>query len=207
MPRLDEDFLALPADYLADAALSRADAQGVEHADFRLERIRKASITLRDGQLESSADDQVFGLSVRVLHDGAWGFASGVDRTAQAAARLAEQAVATARVSRVLSTEPVQLADEPVHSGASWISDYQINPFEIPAEQRMARLLELSERLLSADGVDHVNASLVQVQENKYYADSAGTRTVQQRVRIQPELTAVQVDLAGGRFSAMRTLA
>ena len=50
--------------------------------------------------------------------------------------------------------------------------------------------------------MDHVNALLVQVQENKYYADSAGTRTVQQRVRIQPEFTAVQVDLAGGRFSA-----
>jgi TldD protein len=107
----------------------------------------------------------------------------------------------------VLSSEPVRLADEPVHAGVSWISDYQINPFDVPAEQRMARLLELSERLQSADGVDHVNALLVQVQENKYYADSAGTRTVQQRVRVQPEFTAVQVDLAGGRFSSMRTLA
>ncbi|HEX4726240.1 MAG TPA: TldD/PmbA family protein [Jatrophihabitans sp.] len=207
MSRLDEDFVALPADYLADAALGRADALGAEHADFRLERIRTASTTLRDGQLDSSSDDQVFGLSVRVLHQGAWGFAAGVDRNPGAVAELAEQAVATAKLSRVLSSEPVRLADEPVHAGVSWISDYQINPFDVPAEQRMARLLELSERLQSADGVDHVNALLVQVQENKYYADSAGTRTVQQRVRVQPEFTAVQVDLAGGRFSSMRTLA
>src|SRR5690349_16440399 len=107
MPSLDEDFLALPADYLADAALSRADSLGAEHADFRLERIRTATTTLRDGQLESSADDQVYGLSVRVVHDGAWGFASGIDRTPEAAAMLAEQAVATARLSRVLSSDPV----------------------------------------------------------------------------------------------------
>jgi TldD protein len=131
MPSLDEDFLAVPTDYLADAALSRADALGAEHADFRLERIRTGATTLRDGQPESSVDDQVYGLAVRVVHDGAWGFASGIDRTPQAAATLAEQAVATARVSRVLSSDPVRLADEPVHSQASWISAYEINPFDI----------------------------------------------------------------------------
>jgi TldD protein len=207
MPSLDEDFLAVPADYLADAALSRADALGAEHADFRLERIRTGATTLRDGQPESSVDDQVYGLAVRVVHDGAWGFASGIDRTPQAAATLAEQAVATARLSRVLSSDPVRLADEPVHSQASWISAYEINPFDIAPAERMGRLVELSERLLGADGVDHVDASLIQVLENKYYADSAGTRTVQQRVRVHPEFTAVQVDLAGGTFSSMRTLA
>jgi TldD protein len=207
MPTLDEDFLALPADYLADAALDRADSLGAEHADFRLERIRTATTTLRDGRLESSADDQVFGLSVRVVHDGAWGFAGGIDRTPEAAAMLAEQAVATARLSRVLSSDPVRLADEPVHPGASWVSAYQTNPFDVPAEERTGRLLELSERLLGADGIDHVDAELLQVLENKYYADSAGTRTAQQRVWVHPEFTAVRVDVAGGSFSSMRTLA
>ena len=120
---------------------------------------------------------------------------------------LAEQAVATARLSRVLSSDPVRLADEPVHSRASWISAYQINPFDVAAEERTGRLLELSERLLGADGVDHVNANLIEVLENKYYADSAGTRTLQQRVRVHPEFTAVRVDMASGGFSSMRTLA
>jgi TldD protein len=207
MPSLDPHFLALPASALADAALSRAAELGAEHADFRLERIRTGLIRLRDAQLESISDDSDLGLAVRVVHDGAWGFASGIERTPEAARQLAEQAVATARLSRVLSSEPVQLADEPVYSDATWISSYQLNPFEVPQPERIARLTELAERLLAADGVDHVSARLMQVQENKYYADSAGTVTTQQRVRIYPEFTAVQVDLANGSFASMRTIA
>jgi TldD protein len=207
MPELDASFLALPAATLADAALDRARQLGAEHADFRLERVRTGVIRLRDGQLESTAEDVDLGLAVRVVHDGAWGFASGVERTPEAARELAERAVATARLSRVLSSDPVQLADEPVYSGATWISSYRLNPFEVPLADRIGRLAELTDRLLAADGVDYVQTELRQVQENKYYADTAGTITNQQRVRLHPEFTAVQVDLAGGGFSTMRTVA
>ncbi|MEO7261873.1 MAG: TldD/PmbA family protein [Jatrophihabitantaceae bacterium] len=207
MASIDAAFLALPASSLADAALSRARELGASHADFRLERIRVASLSLRDGQLDSSTDDEDLGLAVRVVHEGAWGFASGIDRTPAAAARLAEQAVATAKLSRVLSSDPVELAAEPVYPEASWVSDYDVNPFEVPAADRLARLSELSDRLRAADGVDHVDASLIQVLENKFYADTAGTVTTQQRVRLNPEFTAVQVDRAHGGFSSMRTLA
>jgi TldD protein len=207
MPELDATFLALPLATLADAALSRARELGASHADFRAERIRTGSIGLRDATLDSVSDDADLGIAVRVVHEGAWGFASGIDRTPAAAARLAEQAVATARLSRVLSSDPVELADEPVHADRTWVSSYEINPFDVPATDRIALLTELSQGLLGADGVDHVDAHLVQVLENKYYADSAGTSTTQQRVRIFPEFTAVQVDPAGGGFSSMRTLA
>jgi TldD protein len=207
MPELDATFLALPLATLADAGLSRAWELGASHADFRAERIRTGSIGLRDATLDSVSDDADLGIAVRVVHEGAWGFASGIDRTPAAAARLAEQAVATARLSRVLSSDPVELADEPVHADRTWVSSYEINPFDVPATDRIALLTELSQGLLGADGVDHVDAHLVQVLENKYYADSAGTSTTQQRVRIFPEFTAVQVDPAGGGFSSMRTLA
>jgi TldD protein len=207
MPEIDPSFLALPRAQLADAALARATELGATHADFRLERIRSASLTLRDGEVDSASDDEDLGVAVRVVHDGAWGFASGIELTADAVRRLADQAVATARVSRVLSTEPVELAAEPVYRDATWISTYEINPFDIAERERIEVMTELSARLLSADGVDHVDAHLTQVIENKYYADSAGTSTTQQRVRIHPVFTGVQVDVAGGGFSSMRTLA
>jgi TldD protein len=207
MPEIDADFLALPASVLADAALSRARDLGAEHADFRLERIRVADLSLRDAKLESSVDSEDLGIAVRVVHNGAWGFASGIDRSPEGAALLAEQAVATAKVSRVLSSGPVELADEAVYPGATWVSSYQINPFDIPQPERVALLTDYSERLLGADGVDHVDARLTQVLENKYYADVAGTVTTQQRVRINPGFTAVQVDMAGGGFSSMSSVA
>jgi TldD protein len=207
MSEIDPSFLAMPARGLAAAALERAQALGAEHADFRLERIRVGRLHLRDGALDSSSDGEDVGLAVRVIHDGTWGFASGITRTPEAAAALAEQAIATARVSRVLSSEPVVLAPEQIYSDVSWVSSYEINPFDVPVAERAARIGELSERLLAADGVDHVDASLMQVIENKFYADTAGTMTTQQRVRIHPEFTAVSVDRGAGAFYSMRTLA
>jgi TldD protein len=207
MSAIDPIFLALPARELAAAALDRALELGAEHADFRLERIRVGTLNLRDAQLESSSDTEDVGLAVRVVHQGAWGFASGVTRTVEAAVRLAEQAVATAQLSRVLSSDPVALAGEPVYADVTWISAYDIDPFTVAESERLGRLTELSERLLSADGVDHVDAHLMQVLENKFYADSAGTITTQQRVRMHPAFTAVNVDRGAGAFSSMRTLA
>src|SRR4051794_30387956 len=107
---VDPAFLAFPARELAAAALPRAQELGATHADFRLERIRVGRLSLRDGQLDSASDSEDVGLAVRVIHAGAWGFASGIPRTTAAAAALAEQAVATAKISRVLSSEPVELA-------------------------------------------------------------------------------------------------
>jgi TldD protein len=207
MPDIDASFLALPARGLAAAALERAQQLGAEHADFRLERIRVGRLSLRDARLDSSSDNEDIGLAVRVVVDGAWGFASGITRTGAGAVTLAEQAVATARVSRVLSSEPVELAPEQVYQDVTWVSAYEIDPFTVPEAERIGRLAELSERLLAADGVDHVDASVMHVLENKFYADTAGTMTTQQRVRIHPEFTAVNVDRGAGAFSSMRTLA
>ena len=207
MAQIDPTFLALPARRLADAALGRARELGAEHADFRLERIRVASFNLRDAQLESATDTEDVGLAVRVVHDGAWGFAAGIDLTPDGAARLADQAVATARMSKVLSKDPVVLAPEATYSDVTWISAYELDPFDVAEADRVGRLTELSERLMAADGVDHVDAHLTHVLENKFYADSSGTTTTQQRVRLQPQFTAVQVDRSAGAFSSMRTLA
>jgi TldD protein len=209
---VDPSFLALPLRALADAALARARALGAEHADFRLERVRSADLRLRDARPAGGSDSTDLGYAVRVVHGGAWGFASGVDLTMDAAARVAGQAVAMARLSaRVIaaagSDEQVRLADEPVHGDRTWVSSYQVDPFTVPDADKAGLLAEWSGRLLAAPGVSHVDASLTSVHENKFYADTAGTTTTQQRVRLHPQLTAVSVDAGSGDFDSMRTLA
>ncbi|MGP3981553.1 TldD/PmbA family protein [Streptomyces sp. KR80] len=209
---VDQSFLALPLRALADAALARARSLGAEHADFRFERVRNASWRLRDGKPAGSSDTTDLGYAVRVVHGGAWGFASGVDMTPDAAARVAASAVAMAELSAQViaaagSDERVELAPEPVHADRTWVSSYEINPFDVPDAEKGGLLTEWSEQLLAAEGVDHVDASLVTVQENKFYADTAGTSTTQQRVRLHPQLTAVAVDPQSGEFDSMRTIA
>jgi TldD protein len=204
---VDESFLALPLSALTDAALTRALDLGCEHADLRVERIRTQTISLRDARLEALSDGEDLGLAVRVVHEGTWGFAAGVVLTAAEAVRLAEQAVEVARISAAVKSDPVELAPEPVHPDGQWVSDYDVDPFEVPDAEKTGLLTELSEQLLAADGVEHVQSSCMHVKEQKYYADTAGTRTRQQRVRIAPEFTALTVDRATGAFESMRTLA
>ena len=205
MPELDPSFLALPLHEVSAAALERAAELGCSAADVRVERIREGVRSFRDRSLESSADSVVLGLSVRVVHEGVWGFASDLGLSVGTAVRLVDRAVATARVSRPLTPDRVELADEPVHADATWVSAYDLDPMTVDEAERQGRMLELSEVLLRAPGVTHSSATLHWVHENKFFANLAGTTTTQQRVRISPQLTAVSVGEHG--FATMRTLA
>jgi TldD protein len=204
---VDDDFTALPLTALADAALARAADLGATHADLRVERVREQVVRLRDARLEGSNDSADLGVAVRVVHDGAWGFAAGVDLTVEGVVRLVDQAVALAQVSVPLATRRVELAPEPSHGVASWVSPYEVDPFAVDDTVKIGLLAERSAALLAADGVDHVDASSYAVKEQKFYADLAGTRTTQQRVRVEPGLTVVGVDADSGAFETMTSIA
>lgn len=204
---IDPSFTDLPLHRLADAALSRARDFHVSHADFRLERIRSQSLRLRDAALQGSDDGQDLGFGVRVIVDGTWGFASSVRLTVEEAVRVTEQAVSVAKVAALINHEPIELATEPPHPNATWVSSYDVDPFTIPTGDKVELLAAWSRQLLAGDRVQHVGATLQQVMENKFYADTAGTSTTQQRVRIGPVLEAHGFDKDSGHIDSMRTLA
>jgi TldD protein len=202
---IDPEFTALPLRDLTDAALAQARSLGAQHADFRAERIRLQHIGLSDGNLQTLIDADDTGLAVRVIVDGTWGFASAVDLDPDAAARAARQAVEMARVAAAINTEPIELAPEPGYGDVTWVSAYEVDPFTVSIADRVALLGQWSRDLLVDDAVSHVDASLQQVRECKFYSDGTTTAT-QQRVRLHPSVTAVAVT-DDGRFDTMRTLA
>jgi TldD protein len=203
--RIDPEFAALPLRTLADAALQRAADLGAQHADFRAERVRGQRIRLSDARLETLLDADDVGLAVRVVVDGVWGFAATVDLTPEAAARTAEQAVDVARVAAPIAAERIELADEPGHGEVTWISSYVTDPFDVSVGEKIALLGQWSGELLAHEGIDHVDAGLHAVKECKFYADGV-TTALQQRVRLNPAVTAVSLS-PDGRFETMRTLA
>ena len=204
---IDADFLSLPRQQLADAALAAATAAGASHADLRIHRLINEIIQLRDGELETAVLNREIGLAVRVVVDGTWGFASHAELSPEVAAETARRAVAVARTLAVLNTDRVELASEPVYTDATWVSSYRIDPFTVPLADKITVLDEYSGRLLAADGINHVSASLMSVKEQTFYADAAGSSITQQRVRVQPRFEAITVDSGGGGFDSMRTLA
>ncbi|MGI8685934.1 MAG: PmbA/TldA family metallopeptidase, partial [Acidimicrobiales bacterium] len=206
MPDVDPEFLALPFRRLADAALSKAGQLGATYADFRLERRRGQNIKVRDRSLERLTDGETVGYAVRVVHGGAWGFASAVDLTPEAVAATAASAVAVATTLAPLNSEPVELAPEPSYQG-TWVSSYDIDPFSVPDTDKVAFLTSVNERMLSTGKVDHADFNVRQVLECKFFADLNGSDLVQQRVRVDGDFTATRVDGATGSFDTMRSCA
>jgi len=206
-PALDPSFTALPYRSLGDTALARAQELGVTHADFRFERLRYQHLGVRDGVLQGAADTADLGFAVRVVHGGAWGFASGVVLTDAEAVRLVESAVAVAKVAAEMTASPVELADEPTYDDVTWVAPYDIDPLEVSTADKAGLLIDWTNRLREHHVVEHATANLQQVHENKYYADLTGTRITQQRVRLQPRFEAMGSDAGTGAFDAMRSVA
>ena len=204
MAELDPSFLALPFRMLADAALSRAEELGATYADFRFERQKRQSVKARDRGLERLVDTEILGYAVRVVHGGAWGFASGFDLSPAAAAGTASAAVEVAGALAQMNSEPVELAPEPTHQG-TWVSQYDEDPFAVPDADKVDLLVSVNDRVLASGKVAHVDFSVDQVLENKYFASLEGSDLTQQRVRVAGDFEAVRVDDRTGAFDTMRS--
>ena len=204
--QVDADFLALPLGACSDAALSRARELGASHADVRVVSILSSYTRVRDARLEGALLDEDRGLAVRVVVDGCWGFAASDRVDVDTARSLADRAVALARISAPLSTARVELAPEPVHVG-TWVSAYDVDPFDVPEAERLELLTRRSAALNAHAAVAHSTATLRSVKERVHYADLAGTRTTQQRVRVESDITAIAVDPSTGSFETMATTA
>ena len=120
--QIDPTFTSLPYRRMAEAALTRAQDFHVSHADFRFERVRYQDIRVRDGRPQGASDTEDIGFAVRVILNGAWGFASGVVLTPDSAVQVTETAIQTAQVAAAMTSRPVALADEPTYSDVTWAS-------------------------------------------------------------------------------------
>lgn len=195
-----------PSSSLIDRILELSQQEGVQHADVRLTRTRHGSISLRDTDLESLEDSERSGIGLRVVVDGAWGFAAVGGWALDDPAGLVNRAIGLARLARRLHTSPVELAPEPVHVG-SWTQPADIDPFDVSVADRIGLITERSMRLLAAESVDHVDAFVQYVREETLYADLSGTRTDQSRYRIAAEWSATAIDPRTGSFDSLRTIA
>ena len=176
------------------------------NAELRVERIRSQRVRLRDAAPEGSSDDTEFGMGVRVVVDGAVGFAATVDVRPTEAANLVRSAIETARVTARAGGGRVELAPEPSHGEVNWTSAFEIDPGTVPLADKVARARGVESPVARrTSGISHVTAEVLSVGEETFLADLSGTRATQRRVRLHPQLEALALSEAG--FETMRTLA
>src|SRR5688572_5103020 len=155
----------------AEAALARAASLGAAYADIRVSRYRRESIATRERQVQSVSRSTSYGLGLRVLVNGAWGFAA-TNRVEPGAARAAaDQAVAIARANAMLASRKVVLANADRVVG-SWNNPIKRDPFEVPLDTKIQFLMKLNEAAMAVKGVSFVSSQILFVDEQKYFASS-----------------------------------
>ncbi|MDZ7577557.1 MAG: TldD/PmbA family protein [Candidatus Nanopelagicales bacterium] len=193
----------IDVDAVIDAALDAT--RQLDHCDVRIVATRTAYLTQRDHDPMANVDQLALGVGVRVLDQGCWGFAGTADVSPEGAAKAATHASAMLRASRAAATSRVELAPEPVHIG-EWTSQFAVDPFDIPAADRMSWLSAHCDNLLAAGPVHHASGSVMAVREQTAFGSSAGSRLKQTRVRLHAEITGIRVSDDGG-FESLRTTA
>jgi TldD protein len=158
---------------IVDACLDAADAAGASYCDVRVVDTLTQSLSVRTGRVEEVSSSVSLGLGVRVLADGAWGFASTSQVTQRDGVRVARSAVTIARASAIVGGAPVVLSDLDPARG-TWVGPCAQDPFAVPVARKLEVLAAADEELRAepAVKVSHAHMSIVRVK--KIFASSAG---------------------------------
>ena len=178
---------------LAMRALDAAKSAGAEYSDVRISQNRSQAIQAREHRVQSLSDSETFGFGVRVLVNGAWGFAASRDLSPDEMVRVARQAVAQAQANRAALERPVVLAPVTPTANGTWRGPAEIDPFDVPIEEKVALLLDANAAALKVSGAKFVSSGMFFLREEKTLATSDGTYVVQTIFRSQPQMTVTAV--------------
>jgi TldD protein len=158
---------------LSSRALNTASQRGATYADVRVVDDRSRALATKNGKIGNASDSQSLGLSVRVLMDGAWGFASSSELSRGAIDATAARAVEIAKASAKVKQSDVKLAAEkPVV--ADWTTPYKIDPFSISIEQNLSLLQKIDAELRSVKGVTLAETNMNFRREEQWFISSEG---------------------------------
>jgi TldD protein len=178
---------------LMQVALDTAKSGGAGYADVRVSARRQQNVNTRERIVQGVSDSDTFGLGVRTLVDGAWGFAATSVLTKDSIAATTKQALEQARANRASQLKPVILAPTPGNQVGEWKSPIKTDPFTVSIPDKVALLLAANEAALKVKGVRNVNSSMFFLREEKTLMTSDGSYIVQTIYRTSPSITVTAV--------------
>ena len=160
--------------YISDWALDIANQCGASYADVRLTDDRHRGLSTKNGKVGSASVAESFGFGVRVIADGAWGFAASDDLSRAAVEATAARAVEIAKASCQVKIHDIRLAPEKAAT-AEWTSPFEIDPFPTSVEQNIDLLLKIDSELRLVAGVTMAEANLNFRREEQWFFSSEGS--------------------------------
>lgn len=159
-------------------ALDVARSLGANYADARYVSQTSETVESCYGDLAGAGIDTTSTLGVRVLHKGAFGFASAAGLTKFQVEQAVRRAISLAKISAAANKHHIELAPEPAHV-AKWVGPCLIDPFTIGTERKVALLLEAEKIMSKVRGVKITGGSLSFTREDKFFASTDGARIEQ----------------------------
>ena len=190
---------------LADVALNEARAKGATYADVRIGRYLNQFVTTREKKVQGIANTESFGVGIRVIANGCWGFAASDNVTKENVAKTASRAVAVAMANAKIMPGTVQLAAQKGYGEVSWKTPIEKNAFEVPVKDKVDLLMQVNGIAL-AGGANFINSAILAVNEQKYFASTDGSYIDQDVHRLFPTFTVTKIDKASGKFETRRSL-
>jgi TldD protein len=178
---------------LLDRALNTAASRGATYADARVVDRVEQTLNTKNGVVESVNQVQDRGIGVRVIANGAWGFASSALLTAAEVDRVTALAVSIARASALVQKNGGVNLGPPVSHSGQYRTPVEIDPFSIPLEQKVALLLEADAEMRRVQGLRVAQGNLLCLREKKTFASSEGSFIEQEIIETGCGLTATAV--------------
>ena len=190
---------------LADAALNAAKKGGATYADVRIGRYLTQAIMAREAKIQNIANSESYGVGIRVIVNGTWGFAATNEVSKEGIVKCAARAVLLAKANSKLQKDPVKLAPQQGLGERSWKTPIQVNAFTIPEKEKVDLLMKVNSEAMKA-GATFINSALYFVNEQKYFASTDGSYIDQDIHRLWPTFTVTVVDKQTGKFKTRDAL-
>ncbi|TMQ49021.1 MAG: TldD/PmbA family protein [Candidatus Eisenbacteria bacterium] len=167
-------------DDLLDRALNAAQLAGASYADVRVVEARSQIIEVKNRKVATLQEPSSAGVGIRVLIDGAWGFAASADLELEEVERCARLACRVARASARVRREPIRLSRlEPYR--ARWETPLARDPFSVSLADKIALLVEATGVMEREPKVRVAQGGLHFWEERKRFASTEGAR-IEQRI-------------------------
>lgn len=190
---------------LMQVALDVATSGGASYADVRVSARRQQNVGTRDRIVTGVGDTNTFGLGVRTLVDGAWGFAATSTLTRDAVARATGLALEQSKANRAGRLRPVVLAPTPGNQVGEWKTPIETDPFAVPVADKVALLLAANAAAARVKGVRQVVSNMFFLREEKTLMTSDGAYIVQTIYRTQPSVTVTAVSADATDFQTRQS--
>lgn len=178
---------------LAQNAVDSAVRSGASYADIRIVETLREDILVRNGKIAEMDLSEDLGFGVRVLVNGAWGFASSARVEHDEIQRVVALAVRVAKASASLKREDVRLAPEPVHLD-TWVTPYIIDPFSVPISDKLELLRAVDTELRKSALIAVSTASMSFQKKRQWMATSEGSFIDQTLLRSGAGFSATAVE-------------